>query len=224
MPNSSLRGRLLVATPPLDDPNFDRTVVYMLEHHELGAVGVVLNRPGAPIDLLRSPGDNSSGDDFPGDDFPGDDFPGDDFPGDDDVDVEARRRSINSWLDIVSAPQSIFVGGPVAEDSLIAVARGQRRNDAGWGPVTDSLGTVDLSWMPSEVAENIDALRMFQGYSGWAPGQLEAEIAVGGWMVFDTEPGDVFTETPDTLWRDVVRRQGGALRWIADSPDDLSAN
>ncbi len=198
-----------MATPPLDDPNFDRTVVYLLEHHDLGAVGVVLNRPGAPIDLLRSPGD---------------DFPGDDFPGDDDVDVEARRRSINSWLDIVSAPKSIFVGGPVAEGSLIAVARGQRRNDAGWGPVTDSLGTVDLSWMPSEVAENIDALRMFQGYSGWAPGQLEAEISAGGWMVFDTEPDDVFTETPDTLWRDVVRRQGGALRWIADSPDDLSAN
>src|SRR5690606_6889545 len=39
------KGRLLVATPPLDDPNFDRTVVYVLEHHHEGALGVVLNRP-----------------------------------------------------------------------------------------------------------------------------------------------------------------------------------
>lgn len=39
------RGRLLVATPPLEDPNFDRTVVYMIEHSEEGAIGVVLNRP-----------------------------------------------------------------------------------------------------------------------------------------------------------------------------------
>ena len=39
------KGRLLVATPPLDDPNFDRTVIFMLEHHDAGALGVVINRP-----------------------------------------------------------------------------------------------------------------------------------------------------------------------------------
>ena len=48
------KGRLLVATPPLDDPNFDRSVVYMLEHHDDGAVGVVLNRPSAE-DARRRP-------------------------------------------------------------------------------------------------------------------------------------------------------------------------
>ena len=41
------KGRLLVATPPLDDPHFDRTVVFMLEHHDDGALGLVLNRPSA---------------------------------------------------------------------------------------------------------------------------------------------------------------------------------
>lgn len=45
-PTGSLRGRLLVATPPLEDPNFDRTVVLLLEHHDDGALGIVLNRPG----------------------------------------------------------------------------------------------------------------------------------------------------------------------------------
>ena len=43
--HESLRGRLLVATPTLLDPNFVHTVVLMLEHSEEGAVGVVLNRP-----------------------------------------------------------------------------------------------------------------------------------------------------------------------------------
>jgi putative transcriptional regulator len=42
---ASLRGRLLVATPGLGDLNFDRTVVFLLEHGPEGAVGVVLNRP-----------------------------------------------------------------------------------------------------------------------------------------------------------------------------------
>src|SRR5688500_12083254 len=41
----SLKAKLLVATPMLDDPNFDRTVVWLLEHGEEGALGLVLNRP-----------------------------------------------------------------------------------------------------------------------------------------------------------------------------------
>lgn len=44
------KGRLLVATPPLEDENFDRTVIYVIEHLGDGAVGVVLNRPtGIPL-------------------------------------------------------------------------------------------------------------------------------------------------------------------------------
>jgi len=47
----SVQGRLLVATPPLIDPNFDRTVVLMLEHTGEGALGLVLNRPSdTPLD------------------------------------------------------------------------------------------------------------------------------------------------------------------------------
>jgi putative transcriptional regulator len=42
---ATTRGMLLLATPPLDDPNFDRSVVYMMEHSAEGAVGVVLNHP-----------------------------------------------------------------------------------------------------------------------------------------------------------------------------------
>ncbi len=42
----SLRGRLLVAEPTLDDPNFHRCVVYLIEHSADGALGLVLNRPG----------------------------------------------------------------------------------------------------------------------------------------------------------------------------------
>jgi putative transcriptional regulator len=46
----SLAGQLLVATPELDDPNFSRTIVYMVQHDERGALGVVINRV-----LVRGP-------------------------------------------------------------------------------------------------------------------------------------------------------------------------
>ena len=63
-PQQSLAGSLLVASPELGDPNFEQTVVLMLEDGEEGALGVVINRPygSAPTaELLRrlgvDPGD-----------------------------------------------------------------------------------------------------------------------------------------------------------------------
>jgi len=45
MMDQSLRGKLLIASPALIDPNFARTVVFVTEHSEDGAMGIVLNRP-----------------------------------------------------------------------------------------------------------------------------------------------------------------------------------
>lgn len=41
----SLRGKLLIAEPRLPDANFFRTVIFLIEHSEEGAIGLVLNRP-----------------------------------------------------------------------------------------------------------------------------------------------------------------------------------
>ncbi|MFA6303108.1 MAG: YqgE/AlgH family protein [Legionella sp.] len=42
---STLANHLLIAMPSLHDPNFERTVIYLCEHHELGSVGLIINRP-----------------------------------------------------------------------------------------------------------------------------------------------------------------------------------
>lgn len=49
---ASLKGKLLVALPVLREPNFDHAVIYMIEHGDEGAVGVVLNRP-SPMPLTE---------------------------------------------------------------------------------------------------------------------------------------------------------------------------
>ena len=43
--DESLRGKLLIASPALDDPNFERSVVLITEHSDEGAMGIVLNHP-----------------------------------------------------------------------------------------------------------------------------------------------------------------------------------
>jgi putative transcriptional regulator len=63
----SLRGQLLIASPKIVDPNFRRVVVYMAEHTEDGAMGLVLNRPAettigeAVPDLEWLAGDGDAG-------------------------------------------------------------------------------------------------------------------------------------------------------------------
>lgn len=39
----NLQGKFLIATPEMDDEYFDRTVIYICEHNQQGAMGVVIN-------------------------------------------------------------------------------------------------------------------------------------------------------------------------------------
>ena len=91
-------------------------------------------------------------------------------------------------------------------------------------PLSGDLASADLAADPDEVIPAISALRVFRGYAGWGPGQLEGEIEAGAWLVLDPDPTDLFTQEPDDLWRVVLRRQPGRLAWLAEAPDDLSAN
>jgi putative transcriptional regulator len=188
LPGSSpTKGRLLVATPPLDDPNFDRTVIFVLEHHDEGALGVVINRPTE----------------------------------------EELGEPLDRWEDLQATPAQVFAGGPVETDALIALALANSPlNEASedLSPVVGRVASADLTADPAFVAARVSAVRVFRGYAGWGPGQLEGEIMAGAWLVFDAEPDDVFAPQPGQLWRTVLRRQGGRLGWLANAPDDLSAN
>jgi putative transcriptional regulator len=67
-------------------------------------------------------------------------------------------------------------------------------------------------------------MRVFAGYSGWSPGQLQREIDDGGWYVVDSEPGDAFDIDPKQLWRRILRRQTGRLALVATFPEDPAMN
>ena len=180
------KGRLLLAAPPLEDPNFDRTVIYVLEHHDEGAVGVVINRSSD----------------------------------------EALDEPLDRWIDLQTAPSSVFEGGPVESTALIALAAAKDPDvdDEALTPIVGAIASADLTADPAIVAASVNEVRVFRGYAGWGPGQLEGEIDAGSWLVLDAQTSDVFTNTPDELWREVLRRQPGRLAWLANAPDDLSMN
>ena len=124
-------------------------------------------------------------------------------------------------------PDVVFRGGPVSPDAVIGLARaksGEHAAPGRWRAVIASVGTVDLSVAPDDQPVGLDGARLFSGYSGWAPDQLESEVGERAWFVLDALAADVFCSHPDLLWHDVMRRQGGDLSLLATFPSHPSLN
>lgn len=186
-----LTGSLLVASPTLGDDNFERTVVYVVEHDESGALGVIINRPSQ-------------------------------------VDVGSI---LPDWHLYATTPQVVFHGGPVGRDNALALAclpaNAEPSDEAeplGFRRIFGRVGLVDLDAQPEAVAASVANMRVFAGYAGWEPGQLEDEIAEGAWFVVDSATEDPFQDDPAQLWRDVLRRQPGDLALVATFPVDPTLN
>jgi putative transcriptional regulator len=135
------------------------------------------------------------------------------------------------WGDLAAPPDSVFVGGPVARDNVICLAsvkpEYEGRPVEGCAPIpggSGRLATLDLNRRPDEMADGVDAVRLFSGYSGWSARQLEGELATGSWVVVPSCPEDPFTDDPDGLWARVLRRQGGHVALYAGAPPKLSMN
>jgi len=172
----SLRGKVLIAAPSLED-FFHRAVVLMIEHTEEGAMGVVLNRASeTPV-----------------------------------VDAVERLSELADPGDVV------HLGGPVSPESVVALGEFEDPGEAARLVVGD-LGLVD----PEAPDPDLRALRVYAGYAGWAPGQLEGELEAEAWIVDHARPGDPFRE--DDLWPVALQRKGGAYALLATMPADPSLN
>lgn len=125
------------------------------------------------------------------------------------------------WADRSANPRVLFTGGPVESDALIALGRAaDAAGRPAGGDVLDGVGVVDLTAeLDPEEDRRVGAVRIFRGYAGWSPSQLEDEIGRGDWHLVDADPDDVFTADPTALWRTVLRRQPGPLAALATYPE-----
>jgi putative transcriptional regulator len=129
------------------------------------------------------------------------------------------------WGDAVVAPPLLFTGGPVAIESALGIGLA-----AGAGPeqsfkrLTGDFGLVDLDAEPYDVLDGLVGVRIFSGYAGWEPGQLEMEIDEGSWYIVEALATDVLDPRPGELWRAVLRRQPNEMAYLASLPEDPSLN
>jgi putative transcriptional regulator len=123
---------------------------------------------------------------------------------------------------LVDGTTPIHVGGPVQPSAIVILAEFAEPERA------ETLVLADIGFLPSEI--DPDALgelrraRVFAGYAGWGPGQLDDELQEGSWIVEPAEPEDVFTAAPEELWSEVLRRKGGPFGVLSLMPPDPSLN
>jgi putative transcriptional regulator len=137
---------------------------------------------------------------------------------------------LEPWTELVTGPSVVFKGGPVSPNSALALALARGDDEPlGWrsldgSSLTARIGLVDLEAPPELLAGGITSLRVFAGYAGWGPGQLQSEIEEGAWYVLSGEPTDAFLAEPEQLWPAVLRRQGGEFAIVATYPEDPMLN
>ncbi|TNF70672.1 MAG: YqgE/AlgH family protein [Acidobacteria bacterium] len=169
------KGRFLVASRDLRDPNFSKTVVLLLDYNEMGAMGLVINRPTELSIATALP------------------------------DVEGLE----------DRKETVWVGGPVATYQMLMLVQSSDRPEDS-DPVFDDVyvsGSRGLLGRLVEAEGEAGRFRIFAGHAGWAPMQLDAEVARGGWEVLPADADMVFDETPAEVWPDLSER--GAVKWAS---------
>jgi putative transcriptional regulator len=127
------------------------------------------------------------------------------------------------WHDAVTGPAVVFGGGPVQPDGALCL--GQLAADGpGVRRVVGRVGTVDLDAEVPVVAGLTSRLRIFAGHSGWAPGQLDDEIAAGGWWVVPGTADDLFSDMPRALGRSGRRPPPTPVKLLSTYPPDPLLN
>jgi putative AlgH/UPF0301 family transcriptional regulator len=96
----------------------------------------------------------------------------------------------------------IYLGGPVQLDAVLALVRSQKKPDEAASVLTDVYLISSKPPLEKALAASSGPadLRIYLGYCGWDRGQLENEVRLGGWWIFDATAGVVFDSDPDTVW------------------------
>jgi putative transcriptional regulator len=132
----------------------------------------------------------------------------------------AVEDHLPDWSANAADPAMVFLGGPVQVDVAVILAEGDA-TVSGWTPVVGNAGLIDLE---GSDAESVGRIRVFAGYSGWAAGQLEGEVASLDWIVVPGHPDDAFTADPSQIRARALHRKGGLYPAYLQYPENPGLN
>lgn len=109
---------------------------------------------------------------------------------------------------------NIYHGGPVAKRQLMLLIRTASPPEGSQHVFKDiyisSSQTVIKRMIEDPTSE--ERFRVYAGYAGWAPGQLDMEVSRGGWHILRADPETVFDKSPPDIWPELIRRS--SAQWV----------
>ncbi len=184
-------GQFLIAMPGMMDPRFDQTVIYMCAHTEEGAMGLVINRPADDLDVGR---------------------------------LLVKLGIIDEAAAAIELPealrrQPVLVGGPVEPTRGFVLHSTDYFRPEGTLPISERVGLTATLEILQDMAQGRgpEHALLALGYAGWAPGQLEGEIAQNAWLTCEADEEILFS-TP------LEKRYEKALAKLGIDPGFLSAD
>ena len=118
----------------------------------------------------------------------------------------------------------LYEGGPVQPSALSFLHSDAFLQNANVMPNLSLGHSMDDLVELGESLSPTRKIKMFAGYAGWSPGQLEGEMKRKAWLTHPAMLELVFDSPPEQLWQEILRRKGWQYKILAQSPDDLSLN
>jgi len=118
----------------------------------------------------------------------------------------------------------LFLGGPVQPSALSYLLTDAFIPEANVMPNLSLGHSLDTLIELGSSFSATQQVKMFAGYAGWSPGQLEEEVKRDAWLTHPASIELVFNTSPDQLWKKILSRKGWQYRLLAQMPEDLSLN
>lgn len=119
----------------------------------------------------------------------------------------------------------LFLGGPVQPGALSYLHTDSFIPDADVMPNLSLGHSLDELLEMGESYSPTRKVRLFAGYAGWSPGQLESEMRRKAWLTFPATIELVFETPPEDLWQKILNEKGGwRNKLLSQMPEDLSSN
>ena len=125
--------------------------------------------------------------------------------------------------DVAGFDAPVYIGGQVQPTAVLILGEFVDASAAA-GLVVGDVGFARADGDLDDLGTATRRARVFAGYSGWGPGQLEVELEESSWLVEPAEGVDLFLEPGDDLFGTALRRKGGSYRLLATMPEDPRQN
>ena len=131
---------------------------------------------------------------------------------------ESADQLIEDWLERASGPRMVFTGGPVDSEDVVGVVK--RTEQSALNPafihLTPDVDAVDLDDLSAGDLNTGTPFRIFAGFSGWSPGQLENELKSNDWVISKAQNELIFDSNYNAMWDKAIEGIGFNIDSLAN--------